>query len=413
MDFPRMVTVSQELVSDPLATPAGALDTGLDGARVMQGLKAGSRIALAVGSRRIDGLLEVLSRLVERLKGAGCVPFMVPAMGSHGGATAEGQAAVLLNLGLSERSVGAAIESSMETVPLGHTAGGVAAFIDGNAMGSDGIVAVNRVAPHTGYSGRVQSGVVKMLAVGLGKAEGASALHRYGFESGHLIGEVADLVLEKAPVSLAVALVEDGTKRLSRVEVLSRDDIRSREPELLELARSMWPGIPLRSADILIVDEMGKDISGTGMDPLVTGRGKSFLPGEGPEFSPRCLVALDLTPGSGGNATGVGHADVITERLFRRIDFEITQRNVITSGALHRARVPLVAGSDRDAIAVALESLGGVSPAESRVVRIKNTGELGEFQVSSAIIEELEGLGGIKVGGEGSELRFDQEGNLL
>jgi len=411
MDFPPMVNITQTLVKQTISDPGGALDRELNRSGVLGGL-AGRRVAVAVGSRNIDRLVEVLSRLVERLDDVGSSPFIVPAMGSHGNATAEGQEGILRAMGIDEERIGAPVVSSMETVPLGRTPGGSDAFMDSNALDADAIIVVNRVAPHTGYSGRVQSGVVKMLAVGLGKADGAVALHRHGFSSGHLIGEAADLAIDVAPPVTAVALVEDGTKSLSRLEVLRGDEIRSGEPVLLALACSMWPRIPVREADILIVDEMGKDISGTGMDPLVTGRGKDLPSGETHSFKARCVVALALTPGSGGNATGVGHADIITEKLYQEIDFQVTQRNVITSGALHRARIPIVAGSDREAVSMALSSLGGVSPEEARVVRIRNTRNLDEIQLSTALTQELKAGEAGTVVGEAAELGFDEEGNI-
>jgi hypothetical protein len=408
-----MVGARQELVRKPVGDPRATLDAGFDQADLFGRLKAGNRIAVAVGSRKIDLLVPVIVQLVGRLRASGCEPFIFPAMGSHGGATAEGQAGLLAGLGVSEKTTGVPIESSMETVRLGETRGGVAAFVARGAMESDGIVVVNRVAPHTGYSGPVQSGAVKMLAVGLGKAPGAGSLHRHGFGAGHLIGELGDLIIEKAPVIAAIALVEDGARGLSHVEVLDRDDIRRREPELLKIACSMWPSIPVSSADILVVDKMGKDMSGTGMDPLVTGRGKEFPSGESPDFSAKRLVVLGLSPGSGGNATGVGHADIITEKLFREIDFAITYRNVMTSGAFFRARIPFVATSDRDAVSTALESLGGLSPKEARVVRIRNTRELAEFQVSTALAGELEGKEGISIAEGDREMAFDSRGRIL
>ncbi len=412
MEFPRLVTVRQTLHSDPLADPAGRVDSGLEALDLPGELPSGSRVAVAVGSRNIDGLDAVVSRLIERLFEAGCSPFVVPAMGSHGGATAGGQVAVLRSLGVDWQRLGAPIVSSMQAVMLGTTPGGVEAYIDRNALESDAIIVVNRVAPHTGYSGDVQSGVVKMLAVGLGKDVGAAALHKHGFASGHLIGEVADLVIEKAPVLAAVALVEDGTKKISRVEVLHRGDMRACEPGLLGLARSMWPRIPVKSADVLIVDEIGKDISGTGMDPLVTGRGKNLPPGESHVFTTTCLVALSLTPGSGGNATGVGHADIISTRLFEGIDHEVTRRNVMTSGALERARIPLVAGSDREALRMALERVEGGAAATPGIVRIRNTRNLEEIQVSTTLLPEAMGVEGMTVGPE-RELAFDRDGKII
>lgn len=410
MKFPLMVAIRQELAREPLEDPRVALGAGLDAAAPGWRPAEGGRVAIAVGSRKIERLVELVELLADRLGAAGCRPFIIPAMGSHGGATAEGQERVLGSLGVSEETTGAPVESSMEVIALGETPGGAAAFIDRMAMESDAIVVINRVGPHTGYSGPVQSGVVKMLAVGLGKAAGAGSLHRHGFASGHLIGEMADLLLEKAPPVLAVALVEDGTRRLSRLEVLAGVDIRRREPGLLEAAVSMWPGIPLDAADLLIVEELGKDISGVGMDPLVTGRGKTVP--EGARFAAKRLVALSLTPGSLGNATGVGHADIITERLLRAIDFEVMRKNVMTSGALERARIPLAAGSDRDAVSMALESLGCSSPREAKVVRIKNTRELSEFQASIPLALELKDREGITVGAEASEMAFDSRGTI-
>ena len=412
MRFPRMVTARQQLCRKPLVDPRSALTDGLEEANLGALLPPGRRIAVAVGSRSIDGLIEVLSRLIESLKTEGREPFIVPAMGSHGGATAEGQSRLLRGLGVLEESINAPVEASMETVSLGTTSGGAEVFIGRAAFHSDGIIVLNKVAPHTGYSGPIQSGVVKMISAGLGKADGARSLHRYGFEAGPLIGQMAALTIEKAPVLLGVALVEDGAGGLSHVEVIERDSILSREPALLEMALSMWPRIPVASADVLIVDEMGKDFSGTGMDPLVTGRGKEFSPGEPPAFSAKRLVVLRLSPGSRGNATGVGHADVITENLFQQIDFQVTHKNVMTSGALFRARVPIVAGSDKEAVSLAIESLGGVPAEDLRMVRIGNTRRLEEIQVSTALAGELDGLEGIELRADQRDMSFDSAGNL-
>jgi len=412
MRFPRMVTVRQELCRKPLLNPRFTLTEGLEEANFATLLPPGRRIAVAVGSRSIDGLIEVLSQLIESLEAEGREPFIVSAMGSHGGATADGQTRLLHGLGVHEESIGVPIETSMETVSLGTTKGGAEVFIDRAALQSDGIIVLNKVAPHTGYSGPIQSGVAKMIAVGLGKSDGARSLHRHGFETGHLIGQMAAHAIENAPVFLALALVEDGTGGLSYVEVIERDSILRREPALLAMAMAMWPRIPVASVDVLIVDEMGKDVSGIGMDPLVTGRGKEFPPGESPAFSAKRLVVRRLSRGSMGNATGIGQADVTTEDLFRQIDFQVTHRNVITSGALSRARVPIVAGSDKEAVSLAIESLGGVPPEDLRVVRIENTRRLEEIQVSSALAGELDGLEGIKVGIDEREMSFDSAGNL-
>ena len=415
MEFPLMVKARQRLASAPLEDPAAALDRGLESAGFDSAFSAGMRVAVAVGSRGIDGAAEIVARLVSRLKEAGCCPYVVPAMGSHGGATPEGQVRVLASLGITEGSAGAPVRSGVESIALGTTPGGAEAFIDSLAMEADAIVLVNRVAPHTAFSGPVESGLAKMMAAGLGNTQGARSLHRQGFGAGHLIGEIADRALERAPVAFGIALIEDGTKRLSRLEVLPRDRIRSDEPGLLEAAVSMYPGIPVPEADLLIVDEMGKDISGTGMDPLVTGRGKDFAEGRRPAFSAARLVVLGLSPGSGGNATGIGHADVTTERLVRSIDRWVTYRNVMTSGALFRARIPVMMPTDRDAVAAALESLGGLPRGDVKVVRIRNTARVEEFQVSTALAEDLSGTAGVEVEveGEAGELAFGHDGRIV
>jgi Lactate racemase N-terminal domain len=412
MRFPRMVTVRQELCRKPLMDPRSAVDGALNVADLANLLPRRGRVAVAVGSRGIDGLVEVLSQLVVTLKAHGYEPLVVPAMGSHGGSTAEGQAQLLRGLGVCPESVGAPLDASMETVSLGTSDRGAEVFMARAAVQSDGVIVVNKVAPHTGYSGPTQSGAAKMIAVGLGKNEGARSLHQHGFKAGHLISDMAAYAIEGAPVVGAVALLEDGAGELSYVEVMKRHDILLREPELLQNALSMWPRIPVASAHILIVDEIGKDYSGIGMDPMVTGRGKEFSPGERPAFTATRLVALRLSPGSGGNATGVGHADIITEKLFNQIDFPVTYRNVLTSGALFRAEVPVVAASDREAISSAIEGLGGISTRDLKVVRIRNTRRLAEMQVSAALAEELRGLEGIQLGPDEREMWFDSTGNL-
>ena len=413
VEFPRMVSIRQALRSDPLGDPGEALQEGL--ARIGAGElpPPGGSVAVAVGSRGIDGIVPVVAGLVERLKGLGAVPFIVPAMGSHGGATARGQETVLRGLGVTEESVGAPVISSMATVPLGTTPGGAEAFIDESALEAGAVVVVNRVAPHTGYCGPVQSGVVKMLAVGLGKREGARSLHRHGFGAPQLIGEMAGLVLWSLREVIAVALVEDGRRDLSRLEVLGKGEIRDREPGLLDLAASMSPGIPAGPVDLLIVDEMGKDISGTGMDPGVTGRGKETAEGAGSGFSARRVVVLGLTSGSGGNATGVGHADIITEGLYRSMDREVTYENVMASGALERARLPVIAANDRDAVALAMRSMGDPDIETLRVVRIKNTRELEGLLVSPALAREIAGREGVLVSGEEATMEFDGSGKIL
>jgi len=405
-----MTLIRQQLASSPLPDGERALTEGVAGAGL--GLfPPGGRIGIAVGSRNIDRIADLATSLVRELCGLGFEPFIIPAMGSHGGATEQGQLDVLARLGVTEESVGAPIEPSIEVAPLGRTPGGAEAFTARAALEADGLVVINRVAPHTGFSGPVQSGVVKMIAVGLGKAEGARALHLNGFGAGHLIREIATEALEALPPVVAVVLVEDGEKKLSLLEVMPAEEALEREPRLLGHAVSMWPRIPVARVDLLIVDEMGKDISGTGMDPLVTGRGKAFSEAE--SFHAERLVVLRLTEASGGNATGIGHADITTRRLADAVDRAVTYKNVLTSGALYRARIPIVADTDREAVEMAIASLGKVKPETLRVAHIKSTRELGEFEVSAVLLAVLRGREGVFVEAADRPLFFDEDGAIV
>ena len=411
MELPTMVRVRQRQESRALAEPEVELQRSLDDAGVWESLAPGATVAIAVGSRGINRIAETVRTIVSSARAEGASPVIVPAMGAHGGATSRGQAFVLHSLGITEESCGAPVNASMETVKLGETSGGVAVFMARPAAEADMVVAVNRVALHTGYSGPIQSGLRKMLAVGLGKTDGALSLHAHGFEAGHLIGEMADVEIEEAPVGFGVALVEDATRKLAAVEVIRAGDISAREPALLDLARSMLPAIPVSNAHVLIVEEIGKDISGVGMDPHVTGRGKDFKPGEEPGFSAQQIVVLRLSKASLGNATGIGHADVTTERFVSSIDVEVTDRNVSTSGQFQRARIPRVARSDRDAIIHALDAAGCRAADEAMVVRIRNTAKLDEMWVSSALAGELEGEEAL-VFEEEAPMSFDASGDL-
>ncbi|MBN2168268.1 MAG: DUF2088 domain-containing protein [Actinobacteria bacterium] len=413
MDFPRMVDIVQEIETSPLVDPEEELEADLS-RDVFSGLfMPGRRTAIAVGSRRISGLVEVLSYIVSRVKKSGGTPFIVPAMGSHGGATPEGQVKVLESLGVTEETTGAPIISSPEVECLGETPGGATVYVDKNALQADALIVVNRVAPHSGYSGPVQSGLQKMIAAGLGKWEGARSLHKQGFEAAHLIGEMADLVLSNISEVMGVAMIEDGRKNLSDIEALYGGEIKEREHELLALARSMYPGIPVEEADILVVDEIGKDISGAGMDPMITGRGKIFSTDEAVSFSAKRIVVLNLSEGSLGNANGIGHADITTRELYESTDWESTYRNAVISGQLYRVRIPVIAETDKKALSLALESLGGKHPDEVRLVRIKNTRELHSMQVSTAIENELQENPRVSVYPGGKALSFSEEGELL
>lgn len=405
--FPRMTTVRQRLVS-----PSERRErVSLDDPRIRGKIQPGMEIAVGVGSRGITKLDRIVLEVVENLKRLEANPFLVPAMGSHGGATAEGQREILASYGITEDRMQVPIRATMEVVDLGHTPQQVPVYFDAIAAAADGIVVINRVKSHTDFRGDHESGLLKMLAIGLGKQRGAQAFHHHGFDQfAGLIPQVGQFLLEKLPILLGVAIVEDGYHEPALVEAVPCEAIFEREKELLLEAKRMLPRIPFPEIDVLIIGEMGKNISGCGMDPNVTGR---FLtpPLSLQAPSPRVerIAALRLTPETHGNALGVGAADVITRRFYESIDYQKTYANAATAGEVAWARVPIAVETDRDAVALALGTAPRVQPKTARVVWIRNTLELEHLCVSEALLgqsDEVESREPL------SPMAFDQEGSL-
>ncbi len=333
-------------------------------------------------------------------------------MGSHGGATAEGQSEILKLYGISEATIGAPIRSSMDVVelPRGDLSFGI--FMDRHAHESDGVILVNRIKPHTDFHGRYESGLMKMALIGLGKLEGARAVHDFGvYGLRELIGSGAAQVLSTGKILAGIGLVENAFHETLQVEVLKADAIAREEPRLLHLAKRHMPRLPVDAVDVLVVDRMGKDISGVGIDPNITGR--IGVSGEHDAAAPRvgAMVVCDLTAETHGNAIGVGLADVITRRLFAKIDYESTYGNVITSSFLERGKIPVVAETDREAFDLALRSCGHVPEGRERIVRILDTLHLEDVYVSSAIVEEISQRHDVEVIGPGADV-FDEAGRL-
>jgi hypothetical protein len=345
----------------------------------------------------------------------GAEPFIFPAMGSHGGATAEGQCDVLAEAGITEATMGCPIRSSMEVVAVGETATGIPVFCDAAAFASDGIVVVNRVKIHTDFHGPTESGLTKMLAIGLGKRQGAELIHAHGVRGlRDEIPQVAAVHLARSPILCGVAIVEDGAHNVSYVQALPARDIPLEEPRILERSRRLMAALPVNACDLLIVDRMGKDISGGGMDGNIIGR--MFIEGEPEPPSPRVgvILALRLTEASHGNATGIGYADLVSDQLLDAMDEAITRINVATSGFLRRGQVPPSAPDDRAAVGRALTLAGergaGAPPT---VVRIRDTLSLGETQVSEHLLPELLERPGVELLAEPREMRFREDGSLV
>jgi hypothetical protein len=349
----------------------------------------GRRVAVAVGSRGINRLQEMVRAICGWLKAQGAQPFIIPAMGSHGGGTAEGQRQVLAEYGITEAGVGAEVRSSTETLQVGTTPQGFPVYADRQGWESDGIVLVSRVKPHSDLSGGIESGMMKMMAVGLGKHEGATAAHKqfwkYGFEA--TVRAVSGKILAGGKILFGFAIVENETPAVADVRAALPEGIVAAEESAMALARALMPRLPFSRLDLLIVDEMGKNISGAGMDTKVLGRARRMAPGDGPAIS--LVFTRDLTSESSGNATGVGHADLIHQRLYRKIDLEKTYINVTTALSPEGGRIPMHLPSDRAALDIALGHLGSPDPGEQRCVWIRNTLSLERLAISPSLQAEI------------------------
>jgi hypothetical protein len=335
-------------------------------------------------------------------------------MGSHGGATAEGQLQVLKSLGISEEAIGAPILAAMEIEQVGQLPDGTAVCIDRNAARADAIIALNRVKAHTDFSGPFESGIMKMLAVGFGKEVMARRLHANG-TSGlrELIPQAGQIILRNAPVSFCVAVLENSRGHTCHIEALLPEEVESQEPQLLLEAKRLAPRLPFEQADVLVVAQMGKDISGTGMDPHVIGRRR--IEGEPEPESPRVkvLAVLSLSPGSAGNAIGLGLADLTTCRLVDAVDWKATWHNGLVSGFLERAKMPVVLDSDFEAIETACALVAGRGPDQLRLALIKNTLDPGELLISDALADELQGKDAVEICPQAVELSFGPQGELI
>jgi hypothetical protein len=413
MEFPKMVKIRQKFPRPRVKNVEAALREQLGRGPISSTIRPGMSVALTAGSRGIAEIDEILRSLVEILKEMEAEPFIVPAMGSHGGATAEGQVEILDSLGVTEEFCGAPIRSSMEVAEIGKTERGVPVYMDRFASEADGVVLVNRIKAHTDFRSSIESGLMKMASIGLGKHEQALALHGYGVEGiRDFMVEVADEVMESGHILFGVATVENAYDEPAIVEAIPAKNIHEREAELLAEYMDMMPALPVSDIDVLYVDALGKNYSGTGMDTNVIGRFR-ILGVEEPE-SPavKYIVVSDVSEESHGNALGVGLADLTTQRLADRVERKAMNANVITSTFVERAKVPMVLASDEEALRTAIRCNWGVPPEETRLVRIPNTLHLEYLYVSENMVDEALADGEVEVVGDPEKLRFDGEGYL-
>ncbi|MDR1106898.1 MAG: lactate racemase domain-containing protein [Treponema sp.] len=375
-------------------------------------VKKGMRVALTCGSRGVANIALIIKSIGDFVKSKGASPFIVPAMGSHGGATAAGQRALIESYGVTEAYTGCPILSSMETVVIGESGEGDFVRIDRNAAEADGIIVAGRVKPHTDFHGPYESGIMKMMAIGLGKREGADVCHAAGFgRMAHMVPLFGRTILKNAPVILGFGILENAYCETLSFAAMRPDEIGEKEPLLLEEARRHLPVIRFESADVLVVDRIGKDISGDGMDPNITGAGPCS-PFISNGLRARRTVILDLTEGTHGSAMGVGAAHTITRRLFDKIDFEASYVNAVTSRGLDFVRIPCILENDREAVQLALRTCVGHEPARPRVIRIADSLHTETIFISEAMEEEARRDGRLEVLEGPCEWPFDAGGNL-
>ena len=413
----KWLRVSQSFPrSDPLDIPA-RVEAAVGKFHSQVG--PGFQVALTVGSRGITNLREIVSCTVQALKAMGAEPFIVPAMGSHGGATAEAQVELLGSYGVTSENLNVPMAPSMETTPLGETEAGVEVRVSSEALKADGILVLNRIKPHTDFSGHLGSGLLKMMVVGMGKRDGASLFHRGSSRWGyiHTLTTIAGVILEKAPILGGVAIVEDGYHQTARIEGLHPYEMIAKEKELFQYSKGLMPHLPLEEIDLLIVDRIGKNISGAGMDPNIIGRsahGYSGLLGaknDGPPYVRRILVR-DLTPESHGNAIGIGMADFTTTRLLQQMDPKITSINALTGMVPHVAKTPIHFDTDHEAVETAIDTLALGKKQAAAIVRIQDTLNLEQVLVEAASAKHLADREDIEILESITEEPFDRDGNF-
>jgi hypothetical protein len=417
--LPRMRRVHQQFPKDTIGDVVSATERALKESGCLARVKYGNRIALGVGSRGLASLSAIVSTTVKVLREMGARPFIVPAMGSHGGATAEGQLETLKSLGITEVTCGVPILSSMETVHLGEATtviDGVEVslplYIDKNAYEADGIIPINRIKPHTAYRGNIESGLCKMLVIGLGKHDGAMSYHRYGFGFFHdIVPRIAELIVAKAPILFGIASVENAYHQVAYVEAIAAETIRAREPALLKRAFQLMGRIYLDHLDVLIIDQIGKDISGDGLDPNISGTFSTPWGGKGLDAASR--VILGMTEGTHNNFVGLGLAEITTLKMFLQLDPIPTYINALTARLLKQAKIPLVCPTEKSALQAAVFHSTTVTADDPRIVRIKNTSEIEEIEISKSLWAEAEVHPNMALVGDSYSFNFDEEGMLI
>jgi len=414
-NLPKIFKIRQKIDTPQLDNIEKRVNELLDQFELSKKVKKGERIGLTAGSRGIKDKPIVLKTIVDRLKELGASPVIIPCMGSHGGATAQGQIEVLESLGITEKSVGAPIISSMDVDEIGRTKFGTPVLIGRDLLKVDRIVVVNRVKPHTDFRGENESGMLKMMVIGMGKHQGALMVHRLTVKHGFpaIIAEVGSIIRKKLPILFGMGLIENQYGKTAFIDLVKAEELVEKERALLKKAKKIAPSLPFDQVDILILDEMGKNISGAGMDTNVIGR-RVFIWGQKPR-KPKItrIFVRDLTEESHGNATGIGMVDYITRRLFEKIDYPSTAVNCLTGMGPENGRIPIFFERDQDVLSTAHDNSGVLNPKDLRIVWAKNTLELEYLYASLPLLKEVRSNPRLEILGDSVEFPFDQNGNLI
>ena len=410
--MPKMAAVLQRFDDAHISDVEKAVREQLTRPEIAARVNSGMRIAIGAGSRGIANIGITVRATVQALRELGAEPFVFPAMGSHGGATPEGQQAVLAGYGITEEDVGAPIRATMDTILIGEMKDGTPVHMDRYAHEADGVVLINRIKPHTSFRGPIESGLVKMIVIGMGKIQGATHMHAHGMDLfPELLPRVAAFLMERTSILFGIGVVENAYDRTAIVEALLPDALVEREVELQTKAKSLMGRLYFSDIDILLIDQMGKEISGAGFDPNITGRNHRGVTGfDDPKVQK--IVVLDLTKMTNGNATGLGLADVITRKLYDAIDYPSTYGNVITSAYLDGALIPIAMPTDQQAVQLAIKTLVRVKQGQARIVRIRDTLSIDKISVSEPMLTEVKQHPDMSIIGEPAPFDFAPDGTL-
>ncbi|HEY2882254.1 MAG TPA: lactate racemase domain-containing protein [Pirellulales bacterium] len=413
--YPQIFRVRQKFERHQVTDVAGEVERQLQRLSLREKIKPGHSVAITAGSRGIANIAVIVKAIADHLKSLGAKPFVVPAMGSHGGGTAEGQQQVLTSYGITEAFCGCPIRASMETVVVCQAKEGFPVHADRLAQAADHVVLCGRIKPHTDFTGDIESGLMKMMLLGLGKHEGAKVYHRaiLDYSFGQIVRSVASRVLEQCHIVAGVGIVENAYDETALIEAVRPQEIESREKELLALAKQWMPRLPFPRVDVLIIDEMGKDISGAGIDTNVVGRKQLRLRAADDEFPKvKRIIVRGLTKASHGNAVGLGIAEFCKQQLIDQHDRHATWTNILTSGNIGAFKYPLHYQTDREILDAALPTIGLTEPPQAKLLWIKNTLHLAEVECSAAYLEEAKQRADLEILTPLRDLPLDAAGNL-